>query len=58
VQEGVIPLYMTMPTALAKIEIALRKYLGNTAAISRFMTDNYVGEIPGETSRFSPILER
>lgn len=52
-QQGVTPLYMTLPTALAKIEIGLRKYPGDRAAISRFMTDNYVGEIPGETSRHS-----
>jgi L-asparaginase len=58
VEQGVVPLYMTLPTALAKIEIALRGHPGDTAAISAFMTNNYVGEIPGETSRFSPILER
>lgn len=46
-QQGVTPLYMTLPTALAKIEIALRLFPGNTAAISTFMADNYVGEIPG-----------
>lgn len=45
-QQGVTPLYMTLPSALAKIEIALRKYPGNNAAIARFMTENYVGEIP------------
>lgn len=45
-QQGVTPLYMTLPSALAKIEIALRQYPGDKAAMARFMADNYVGEIP------------
>lgn len=46
VDRGAIPLYMTLPAALAKIEIALRLHGDNIDAIGRFMTVNYVGEIP------------
>ncbi len=55
-QQGVTPLYMTLPTALAKIEIALRRHPGDRTAIAKFMTENYVGEIPGERSRLSPTV--
>lgn len=55
VKSGVVPLYMTLPAALAKIEIALRMHAGDVRAMSRFMTTNYVGEIPSERSRFVPV---
>lgn len=58
IDKGVTPLYMTLPTALAKIEIALGFHEGDKQKIAEFMTTNYVGEIPSEQSRFSPILER
>ena len=58
IDKGVVPLYMTLPAALAKIEIALRLYPDNINAISEFMTESYVGEIPDSNSRFHPILER
>jgi len=57
-EQGVIPLTMTLPSALAKIEIALGLYEGDVQNIADFMTTNYVGEIPGEASRFSPIMGR
>lgn len=46
VNAGIIPIYMTLPAALAKIEIALRFYSGDINAMADFMTGNYVGEIP------------
>ena len=46
VARGATPLYMTLPTALAKMEIALRLHIGNRPAITQFMRDNYVGEVP------------
>jgi hypothetical protein len=55
---GVTPLYMTLPAALPKIEIALRMHAGDVAAMARFMTTNYVGEIPSERSRFERKLYR
>lgn len=58
IEQGVTPLYMTLPTALAKIEIALGFHERDKKKIADFMTTNYVGEIPSEASRFSPILER
>ena len=58
IKQGVVPLYMTMPATLAKMEIALRMHAGDTKAITRFMTTNYVGEIPTEQSRFVPMLQR
>lgn len=58
IEQGVTPLYMTLPTALAKIEIAVGFHAGDKAKIADFMTTNYVGEIPSEDSRFSPVLER
>lgn len=58
INKGAIPLYMTLPTALAKIEIALRQNPEDVQAISRFMTNNYVGEIPDENSHFKAIYKR
>lgn len=46
IRDGAIPLYMTLPSALTKIEIALNLYPNDKDAISNFMTTNYVGEIP------------
>lgn len=53
VDKGVVPLFMTLPTALAKIEIALRLYPGDIKAMSAFMQESYVGEVPSEQSRLS-----
>ncbi len=58
IKKGAIPLYMTLPSALAKIEIALRQSPNDIQAISRFMTTNYVGEIPDENSHFKAIYKR
>lgn len=55
VKNGVVPLYMTLPTALAKIEIALRLHAGNVPAMATFMTQSYVGEVPSESSRYVPV---
>lgn len=52
---GAIPLNMTLSAALAKIEIALRLYPDDLPALSRFMTESYVGEVP---SRESAIATR
>lgn len=54
---GIIPLTMTLPAALVKIEIALRLYPGNAKMLQQFMTENYVGEVPTEYSRFDSTLE-
>ncbi|NBX66232.1 MAG: hypothetical protein EBQ96_04475 [Proteobacteria bacterium] len=54
IQMGAVPLDMTLSAALAKIEIALRMHMGDLKAMSRFMTSNYVGEIPSHISRFVP----
>lgn len=58
IEQGVTPLYMTLPTALAKIEIALGFHEGNSEKIAEFMATNYVGEIPNKDSRFLSMLER
>lgn len=50
IKEGIIPLYMTLPTTLAKIEIALRLYEGDLQAIKNFMQQSYVGEVPSPES--------
>ena len=55
VRQGIIPLYMTLPSALAKIEIALRMFSQDLPALADFMTRNYVGEVPTPESRFVPI---
>ncbi len=49
---GVIPLFMTLPSALAKIEIALDQLGADIDKISSFMTTNYVGEIPSPDNRY------
>ena len=48
----IIPLFMTLPSALAKIEVALRKYNDDLDAVSEFMTTNYVGEVPSKNSSY------
>jgi len=58
INKGAIPLYMTLPAALAKIEIALRQSPNDIQDISRFMTSNYVGEIPDENSHFKALYKR
>lgn len=55
-EQGVVPLYMTLPAALAKIETALRLYPDHPEKIARFMIENYVGEVPTEESRFQAVL--
>lgn len=45
-EQGVVPLLMSLPSALVKIEIALRKHTGDIGAIRQFMATNYVGEVP------------
>ncbi len=50
IQLGAIPLNMTLSTAMAKAEVALRLFPGDLAAFSRFMAENYVGEVPTEKS--------
>lgn len=46
IARGATPLYMTLPAALAKMEIALRLHTDDCTAIARFMSTNYVGEVP------------
>ncbi|MGB1077451.1 MAG: asparaginase [Bdellovibrionales bacterium] len=58
VEKGFVPLNLTLPAALAKIEIALNEFSGDTKALGAFMQEDYVGEVPGEQSRFRPVLER
>lgn len=53
-EQGVIPLFMTLSAALIKIEIALRMYADDHAQLAQFMTANYVGEVPTEKSRYEP----
>ncbi|MFZ2620813.1 MAG: asparaginase domain-containing protein [Alphaproteobacteria bacterium] len=55
VEMGVIPIDMTLPAALAKIEIALGKFGDDVAEVARFVTTNYVGEIPSAESRYVPL---
>ena len=55
VQMGAVPLNMTLSAALAKTEIALRLHPDDKQAMARFMTSNYVGEIPSPSSRFAPV---
>ncbi len=55
VRQGIVPLYMTLPSALAKIEIALRLFPQDLPALADFMTRNYVGEVPTAESRFVPV---
>lgn len=49
-QQGIIPLYMTLPTTLAKIEVGLRMYENNNDALKEFMQRSYVGEVPSAES--------
>ncbi len=51
-EKGAHPLYMTLSSALAKIEIAFHKHPGDLDTITDFVTTNYVGEIPSESSRY------
>lgn len=51
-EKGAYPLYMTLSSALAKIEIALNGYPGDLKGITDFITTNFVGEIPSESSRY------
>lgn len=53
IQLGAIPLNMTLSSALAKIEIGLRKFPDDLSGLSRFMRENYVGEVPTERSSIS-----
>lgn len=46
IDRGATPLYMTLPAALAKMEIGLRLHTGDIDGIARFMSSNYVGEVP------------
>jgi len=48
IRNGIVPLNMTLSAAMAKLEIVLRRYDGDLEAISNFMTENYVGEVPSE----------
>lgn len=58
VDKGIVPLNMTLPASLAKIEIAINKFGNDTESIGRFMQENYVGEVPEEDALFRPILQR
>lgn len=49
---GVAPLLMTLPTALAKAEIAWRAHGADVEAFKAFMVANYVGEVPHEDVRY------
>ncbi len=51
---GAMPLDMTLPSALAKIEIGLRLHPGDVKGMARFMSSNFVGEIAANAARFSP----
>ena len=52
IEQGVVPLYMTLSAALAKIEIAIRLHPDNPREQEAFMKDDYVGEVPKENSRY------
>ena len=58
VKKGIVPLNMTLPASLAKIEVAIEKFGEDTNAIGKFMQENYVGEVPEEEALFRPILQR
>ena len=53
IENGVVPLYMTLSASLAKIEVAIRMFPDNPKAIAEFMTVNYVGEVPDLNSSYS-----
>lgn len=48
---GVTPLYMTREAARAKLMTAFARYGDDTAIITEFMVENYVGEIPTKFNR-------
>ncbi len=54
IENRVMPLYMTLSAALAKIEIAIRLFPNDVNKVSEFMMENYVGEIPNDCSRYIP----
>lgn len=58
VEKGVVPLFMTLPSALAKVEITLRMFTDDLNRQQDFMKENYVGEIPQDQNRFNPVLNR
>jgi L-asparaginase/Glu-tRNA(Gln) amidotransferase subunit D len=58
IDKGFIPLNMTLPAALAKIEVALECYPEDMDKLKNFMTHDYVGEVPDISSRLHPVLER
>ncbi len=47
---GIVPLNLTLSAALAKIEIALQLSPKNLKALSKFVAENYVGEVPTNDS--------
>jgi L-asparaginase/Glu-tRNA(Gln) amidotransferase subunit D len=49
---GITPLYMTLSAALAKIELAIRLFPKSSKEAAKFMAENYVGEVPSESSRY------
>jgi L-asparaginase len=58
VEKGFVPLNLTLPAALAKIEVAIELFPDDLNAFGAFMNKNYVGEVPDDDSRFLPILDR
>ena len=52
IEQGVVPLYMTLSAALAKIEIALCLHSKDMKALANFMQESYVGEVPSTESRY------
>ncbi len=58
VEKGIVPLNMTLPSSLAKMEIAINKFGSDPKSIGNFMQENYVGEVPEEEALFRPILQR
>ncbi|MFA6917602.1 MAG: asparaginase domain-containing protein [Candidatus Gracilibacteria bacterium] len=48
---GVTPLYMTLHAARAKLMAAFAKFGNDTKAVTEFMGDNFVGEIPTKINR-------
>jgi L-asparaginase/Glu-tRNA(Gln) amidotransferase subunit D len=58
IDKGFTPLNMTLPAALAKIEVALECYPKDLNGLKSFMANDYVGEVPDMSSRLHPVLER
>lgn len=52
IEIGVVPLFMTLPSALIKIEIALQRFSNDIESLAKFMTTDYVGEIPSSENRY------